>query len=150
MVWLLSIENVHWVSLHADSNKNLYEEFPEIKLTEVIFSLASTPVIRIKGFLENIEEFCLKKSVEWRRGWKIWRTVVFLHFLGTWYLAEKIRFFFFFLKDLERLKLCRISGLYSKAKTFKFRSLNFTWQKTEGVKQQSIVVWSKRKIVLAN
>lgn len=59
---------MHWVSLHADSNKNLYEEFPEIKLTEVIFSLASTPVIMIKGFLENIEKFCLKKSVEWRRG----------------------------------------------------------------------------------
>lgn len=53
---------------HADSNTNLYEEFPEIKLTEISFSLASTPVVVIKAFIEITEEICLKKSVEWRRG----------------------------------------------------------------------------------
>lgn len=59
-------------------------------------------------------------------------------------------FFSFFFFKFGEIKLCRCSGLDGKAKTFKFRSLNFTWHKTEGVKQLSYVVLLKRKTVLAS
>lgn len=62
-------------------------------------------------------------------------------------LASLLRYL---ILELLRFNLCRFSGLDGKAKTFKIESLNFTWQKTEGVKQQCDVILSKRKIVLAS
>lgn len=53
--------------LHRDSNKNLYNDFPEMMLTENTVSLASSPFVMIKGFLEIIEEIGLTERAEWEK-----------------------------------------------------------------------------------